>query len=74
MYIDDIDKKKLDKCMKQVDKLVNKAIVERDRKGYRENLGYDQDRKLSDFINKIGLHISHHGRVWEYFLAKCNEI
>ena len=74
MYIDDIDKKKLDKCMKQVDKLVNKAIVERDRKGYRENLGYDQDRKLSDFINKIGLHISHHWRVWDYFLAKCNEI
>ncbi len=54
--------------------LVKKAIKERDKKGYRENLGYDSKNKLVDFINKLNLHYTLKCDVIDYFDNCCDNI
>ncbi len=62
------------KAMKFADQLIKKAEQERDKKGYRENLGYDSERKLKDFISKLDLTYSDKSKVLDYFIGKCDKI
>lgn len=40
------------KAYKFVDKLITKAEKEKDKKGYRENLGYDAQNKVEEYLEK----------------------
>ena len=66
--------KKILKCFKYADKLVDKAIKERDKKGYRENLGYDQDIELRDYISKMDIHYTDQCNVLDHFRNRCDQI
>lgn len=64
----------LGECYKFADKLVTKAVKERDKKGYRENLGYDQHLKLRDYMSGKGLTYLDECSVMDRFYGGCDNI
>ncbi len=62
------------KARNKVDSLVKIAKKERDKKGYRENLGYDSIYKLEDYLETLSLSYSEKAEVTTYFHAQCDEI
>jgi len=57
-----------------VDKAIAKAIKERDRKGYRENLGYDQRIRVRDEVGELDMHYIEKCDVMAYFDSECDKI
>lgn len=55
-------------------RLVKKAEKERDTKGYRENLGYDQARKLDAYLGKLDLTYSEEAQITKVFFKQCDNI
>ena len=45
----------MNKVKKYIDKLYKKTCNYRDKKGYRENLGYDSYNKVSDYMSEFNL-------------------
>lgn len=62
------------KAIRFVDKIIKIAKKERDTKGYRENLGYDQANKVRDEIYKLGLEYNQEAEVMKYFYLMCDSI
>jgi len=62
------------KGMKRAKQIIAKAEQERDRKGYRENLGYDQERKLRDYLSGLDLTYSEQCRILDWFNSACRSI
>lgn len=62
------------KAIGKIDSLVNKAKKERDHKGYRENLGYDQQNKFEDYLSTLDLTYQQRAKLIGHFYAKCGEI
>ena len=62
------------KAKKLVDKMYAKACKERDTKGYRENLGYDQQIKLRDSAVFQSLHYVEQCDVIQYFSAMMDKV
>ena len=65
-----------EKAKKYAMKLIQKAIKERDAKGYRENLGYDSDRKLREYIcaQNLGTTYGDEHRLFDFFDQQCDKI
>lgn len=64
----------IQKAHRKIEQLIDRAKQERDRKGYRENLGYDSQRKLEDFLETLNLSYPDKARLIELFWKKCNRI
>lgn len=62
------------KAITIVDNAIKKATNERDRKGYRENLGYDQYNSVKSKVEKLDLGYSETCDVMAYFHRKCDSI
>ena len=54
--------------------IVNEAILERVRSGYRENLGYDQQSKLEEYLNGLDLTYPEHAALIREFYKACDQI
>ena len=54
--------------------LIKLAKKERDTKGYRENLGYDSDHKLEDFLNKFNFTYQQRFAIMKQFYMDCRSI
>lgn len=54
--------------------LIRRAKRERDAGGYRENLGYDQRRKLQDYLNALDLTYSKRAALMGEFDRACDAI
>jgi hypothetical protein len=54
--------------------MLNKVKAERDKKGYRENIGYDLYPKVCDYLVKQNLHYQDECKVKEYFDKQCDLI
>lgn len=69
-----IYKNNLKKAYKKADSLINRAIKERDTKGYRENLGYDSLNKLLDYVAPF--HLTYHDEcaLKDYHFTECDLI
>jgi hypothetical protein len=63
-----------EKGIKKADQLIDKAIKYRDRYGYRENLGFDQDIKLRSFLSKLNLHYQEECEVMDHFYNRAKQI
>ena len=64
----------MNKHYKHIDKMLNKVKAERDKKGYRENMGYDLYPKVCDYLVKQNLHYQDECKVKEYFDKQCDLI
>lgn len=63
------------KAHKVIDKYINKAIRERDKTGYRENLGYEYYQTVKTEIDKIdGLAYSDIFKLMAFFIYKCDSV
>ena len=62
------------KAIRYADKLIQKAKQEKDKKGYRENLGYEFDIKLKDFLSDLSLPYRQEVKVMQYFYKQCDSI
>lgn len=57
------------------DTLISRAAKERDKKGYRENLGYDQKNKLSDKISELQTeYYQDYCNILDYFRRRCDSL
>lgn len=65
---------KISKGKKIVDRFINKAKAYRDKKGYRENLGYDSQPKVEDAICKLDLTYTEKCKIMDYFESECDKI
>ena len=62
------------KALKKINALINKAKRERDSKGYRENLGYDNQGELEDYMSKLNLSYQEEAELIKIFYRHCDEI
>jgi len=62
------------KAIKIVDRAILKAKQEKNTKGYRENLGYDQYPKVQEQIDKLDLSYSENSEAMNYFNSQCDLI
>ena len=64
----------LRKATSYIKKVIAKAERERDRKGYRENLGYDSHNQVRDYLNTLELSYIEHSALMKQFNALCDRI
>ncbi len=57
-----------------IGKIIAKAERERDRKGYRENLGYDSSRTVEDYLATLDLSHVERSALMNGFFRKCDSI
>lgn len=62
------------KAFKIVDRAIKRAEKERDEKGYRENLGYDQYNEVKEKVEELGLEYGDVCDIMNYFDRKCDNI
>ena len=62
------------KGQRKIRSLIKRAIRERDTDGYRENLGYDQQNELANYLNGLGLTYPEHARLIQEFCIRCDKI
>jgi len=67
-----MDKKK--KARQFVDKIYQAAVNYKNKHGYRENLGYDQQNNLEEFMNEIDLPYGDAAEIIDYFYMKMEQI
>lgn len=68
---------KTDDCRKAVHKaesLVNKAVAYKETHGYRENLGYDFDKELEEYMDTLSLTYTQRASILQHFYKLCDEI
>jgi len=66
-----------DDCRKAIAKaesLVRKAIAYKEKHGYRENLGYESDHVLDDFMETLDLTYNEKCCIRNYFYNLCGKI
>lgn len=59
---------------KRIRQLIDKACRIRDTKGYHENLGYEYDRSLKDYLSTLGLHYTEECNLLKEFYSACDKI
>ena len=64
----------LQKAQAEVTRLIAKAARERDQRGYRENLGYDQRPVLGDFLSTLDLSYSEKYALLCDFDRQCDNL
>lgn len=64
----------LKKAKRFIDSTIRKAKQERDRKGYRENLGYDQYNRVDDYLKSLDLSYSEQAALLQTFNRQCDDI
>ena len=69
-----MENKNYTKALKKINTLINKAKRERDSKGYRENLGYDSQRELEDYMSGLNLSYQEEAELIKIFYQHCDEI
>lgn len=69
-----MENKNYTKVLKKINTLINKAKRERDSKGYRENLGYDSQRELEDYMSGLNLSYQEETELMKTFYQHCDEI
>ena len=62
------------KGKKFIDNIIKESINERDLGGYRENLGYDQEIKVSVFIESLNLPYNDKSNLMVCFYTLCESI
>lgn len=62
------------KARKIVDDAIKKAKQEKDKNGYRENLGYDQFYLVKEKVEKLDLNYTEICKVMDYFNSQCDSI
>lgn len=62
------------KGKQRVDYLIQQAKEERDKDGYRENLGYDTIYELEDYLKRLALSYQEESEVTKYFYSECDKI
>jgi len=62
------------RAQRKIRAIVNEAIHERDTKGYRENLGYDQQNRLEEYLNGLDLTYPEHAALIREFYKACDQI
>lgn len=67
--------KQYNQAIKKCNALTNKAKQERDTLGYRENLGYDSENKLYDFVEGLdALTYQDKTQIYKNFYKICDNI
>jgi len=69
-----MENKDYTKALKKINALINKAKRERDSKGYRENLGYDSQGELEDYMDGLNLSYQEKAELIKIFYQHCDEI
>jgi len=69
-----MENKNYTKVLKKINTLINKAKRERDSKGYRENLGYDSQRELEDYMSGLNLSYQEEAELIKIFYQHYDEI
>ncbi len=64
----------LRKANRFIKKVITKAERERDRKGYRENLGYDSVHVVEDYLKTLDLSYSEYCALKQEFSIQCDAI
>lgn len=62
------------KAIKFADKLIAKARKQRDKHGYRENLGYDLGGELADYMNQFDMSYREKRDVLDYYDRLCDQL
>lgn len=62
------------RARRKIKAIIREAERERDTKGYRENLGYDQWSKLQDYFSTLGLTYSERTMLLQEFYRACDAI
>lgn len=62
------------RAQRKLASIIKKAARERDAKGYRENLGYDQGNKFQDYLNQLDLTYSQHAALTREFDTACDKL
>lgn len=62
------------KGLRKANSLVDKAKKYRDTRGYRENLGFDQQTKLEVYLSDLNLTYQERCAIKEHFFAECRKI
>lgn len=69
-----MNQKDLIEARKKIDQLISRAKKERDKQGYRENLGYENQRILEEFLETLNLSYLEKADLIQLFYRKCDEI
>ena len=64
----------LSKAAQFAKNLIIESITERDNRGYRENLGYDQRPKLKNYLNKLELTYQEKNYILSTFDTACENL
>lgn len=64
----------VDKAWDKVKRLIAKAKQERDKTGYRENLGYDQYPILVDYLGTLRIPYKFKSQVLQSFDRLCDNL
>ena len=64
----------MNKVKKYIDRLYKKACNYRDKKGYRENLGYDKESQFSSYMCKFNLTYKQECELKDYFYYKMDNV
>ena len=67
-------KEDLAKARRKAQSLVEAAAHYRDNHGYRENLGFDSQRELEDYMSTLDLSYSEATDVLKEFWADCSAL
>tara|TARA_R100001510_G_C7655394_1_gene214530 strand:+ start:288 stop:482 length:195 start_codon:yes stop_codon:yes gene_type:complete len=64
----------MNKIKKYINKIYEKSCKYRDKNGYKENLGYDQFYKVTDYMEKFNLTYQQECELKTYFNNKMDTI
>ena len=64
----------MNKIKRYIDKLYLKCCNYRNKYGYKENLGYDQENKFEEYISKFNLSYQEECKLKTYFYNKMDRI
>jgi len=62
------------RVLKKINTLINKAKGEKNNKGYRENLGYDSQLELENYMSTLNLSNQEKAQLIKAFYEYCDEL
>ena len=62
------------KALKKINTLINKAKGEKNKKGYRENLGYGSQLELENYMSTLNLSYQEKAELIKMFYEYCDEL
>ncbi len=60
--------------LRKINTLINKAKGEKNNKGYRENLGYDSQLELENYMSTLDLSYQEKAKLIKMFYEYCDEL